>query len=238
MSRLPWIVSVSLLSLILTSCDRKPQAKAPSVQPSPQTFSQPMVAPSTKPLPSVKIPGMIQTSDRKTPPLAVATSSTRDPFAAAAVPTQLQTRMQPVQNPVQQPAPQEIVTQPIVDLAPSPTPAVALKAPLLPQSQPISALPSLPVGTLPGAPPPISRTNLAEAIDVTGVVEIGGKLTAIVQEPNSGSRYVKVGDRLSNGQVIVKRINMSVGGEPSIVLQQNGVEFTKGVGSSNVARSL
>lgn len=241
-----WIVSVSVLSIFLTSCNQPKKAKTPENQPtaqsSAQTFAQPMVAASTAPMPSVKVPGMIQTTDNKTTPPPTTDDSTRDPFAAAAVPSEFQTTIlptqpatQPAAQPVQPSAPQRIATRPIANLSPLPRPTAALKTPILPQ-QPLSTLPSLPVAPLPMAPP-VSRTNLAEAIEVTGIVQIAGRYTAIIQEPNGGARYVRVGDKLANGQVIVKRINMNAGEEPSIVLQQNGIKLTRTVGS-NVARAL
>jgi hypothetical protein len=121
---------------------------------------------------------------------------------------------------VPQPVPAQITTQPIANL-PQPIPVAA------------QTLPSLSVAPTPTTIPvnTPSPTHLAEAIDITGIMQVAGKFTAIVQEPNGGARYVTIGDVLANGQVIVKRINIK-GGEPSIVLQQNGIELIKTVGKS------
>jgi hypothetical protein len=63
-------------------------------------------------------------------------------------------------------------------------------------------------------------------------MQVGGTWTIIVKEPGSPtSRYVRTGEYLANGQVLVKRI--IAGADPVVVLQQNGVELTKVVGSSN-----
>jgi hypothetical protein len=118
---------------------------------------------------------------------------------------------------------------PVVAANPSttviPLPPVTI-APPLPVVQP--ALPNgLPV--LP-APPPPSPTQLAEAIEISGVLQVGGKTNIIVNVPNEGtSRSVQVGDSLANGQVRVKRVELGL--EPIVVLEQNGKEVTRSVGS-------
>jgi hypothetical protein len=65
---------------------------------------------------------------------------------------------------------------------------------------------------------------------------VGNEPQAIVKAPNEvTSRYVKVGQRLSNGQVLVKRIEMGEGSEPIVVLEENGVEVSKLVGERPAA---
>ncbi len=80
------------------------------------------------------------------------------------------------------------------------------------------------------APPP--QPDVARAVQVLGVVQIGNTAHAIVQAPNEPtSRYVQVGQRLSNGQVLVKRIEMNRGAEePVVVLEQYGIEVPTAVG--------
>ncbi len=83
---------------------------------------------------------------------------------------------------------------------------------------------------LPQLPPPPQPT-LAQAVEVTGVIKIRGVVHAIVKAPNEPfSRYVKAGQYLSGGQVLVKRINMNAGPEPVVVLEQLGIEVSRGVG--------
>jgi hypothetical protein len=66
---------------------------------------------------------------------------------------------------------------------------------------------------------------------VTGVIQVGGSYQAIVKAPNEPtSRYIGVGQRLSNGQVLVKRIEINAGGDPVVVLEENGVEVGRTVG--------
>jgi len=83
----------------------------------------------------------------------------------------------------------------------------------------------------PAAVPPPPSTTLANEVEVSGIVYVGGIAQAIVKAPSEQtSRYVKVGQRLSDGQVLVKRIEMNSGSEPVVVLEQNGVEVPKSVG--------
>jgi hypothetical protein len=98
-------------------------------------------------------------------------------------------------------------------------------------------IPSPPSGTLPNnnlqpAPPPaIPEPELARNVTVMGVIQIGEQAQAIVQVPSEPtSRYVQVGQSLSNGQVLVKRIELNAGAEPLVVLEQYGVEVSKAVG--------
>jgi hypothetical protein len=108
--------------------------------------------------------------------------------------------------------------------APSPTP-VNLPAPV--KEPPTKQIPS-PIASLPPMPDPA----LAKAVEVTGVVVVAGVPQAIVQAPNeASSRYVQAGQRLSNGQVLVKRIEMHGSSDPVVILEQNGVEVSKTVGS-------
>jgi hypothetical protein len=78
--------------------------------------------------------------------------------------------------------------------------------------------------------PKLPEPTQAKGIEVTGVVEVGGVPTAIVNVPNEPSRYVREGQRLSNGQVLVKRIEMNRGPEPVVILEQYGIEVARRVG--------
>jgi len=87
----------------------------------------------------------------------------------------------------------------------------------------------------PVSPPPPQEPDLASNVAVTGVIQIGNETQAIVQVPNEGtSRYVRVGQRLSNGQVLVKRIEMNEGSEPIVILEQYGIEVARAVGDKPV----
>ncbi|MBA2748224.1 MAG: hypothetical protein H0U45_05685 [Tatlockia sp.] len=101
----------------------------------------------------------------------------------------------------------------------------------------IQSIPFPPNATLPNnnleptLPPAPADTTLANGVTVMGVIQIGEQTQAIVQVPNEAtSRYVQVGQRLSNGQVLVKRIELNAGAEPLVILEQYGVEVSKAVG--------
>ncbi|MCY7324046.1 MAG: hypothetical protein LH660_20160 [Phormidesmis sp. CAN_BIN36] len=79
--------------------------------------------------------------------------------------------------------------------------------------------------------PPLPEPTLARAVEVSGVVVVGGVAEAIVKAPNEAtSRYVRAGQRLSNGQILVKRIEVNGGSDPVVILEQNGVEVSRAVG--------
>lgn len=81
--------------------------------------------------------------------------------------------------------------------------------------------------------PPLPDSSLARGIQITGVVVVAGVPQVIVQAPNEAtSRYVQVGQRIANGQVLVKRVEMNSGSEPIVILEQNGVEVSRSIGGS------
>lgn len=85
--------------------------------------------------------------------------------------------------------------------------------------------------------PPRPQPNEARAVSVTGVVQVGGEPYAIVKAPDEPtSRYVKAGQRLSNGKILVRQINVN-GAEPSVVLEQYGIEVVRAVGEGGATAS-
>lgn len=104
---------------------------------------------------------------------------------------------------------------------------------LLPQ--PIPVLPDIPrlPRALPAALPP--QPELARAVNVSGVVQIGSAVYAIVDAPDEpSSRYVQVGQRLSNGEILVRRIDFN-GSDSSVILEQAGMQVVRRVGDVPVA---
>ncbi|MDI9640226.1 hypothetical protein QM565_31450 [Geitlerinema splendidum] len=81
-----------------------------------------------------------------------------------------------------------------------------------------------------------SLTSRANAVQVTGVMQYGNSFTAIVKAPDEKSdRYVVPGEFLSNGQIMVKRIEITAGGEPVVILEENGIETIRPVGTPKLA---
>ena len=86
-------------------------------------------------------------------------------------------------------------------------------------------------------PPPPPSTDIATGTEVSGVVKVGNETQVIVKVPNEPtSRYVKIGQRLSNGQVLVKRVDLKEGADPIVILEENGVEVAKAVGEKPPSR--
>jgi len=101
-----------------------------------------------------------------------------------------------------------------------------------PSSSPgsLAPIPEL-VPSQPVAPPP-PQPELARAVAVSGVVQLGNVPYAIVNAPNeSHPRYVRAGQRLANGEVLVKRIEMRPNADPVVVFEQFGVEVATVVGT-------
>lgn len=104
-------------------------------------------------------------------------------------------------------------------------------------------------GAAPGAPgtgqpatppslaplPELPQPALAEAVQVSGVMTIGSENFAVVQT-SAGSQYVRVGQRVSNGRVLIKRIDLR-GSEPTVVLEENGIEVSRPVSAPVQASS-
>lgn len=92
----------------------------------------------------------------------------------------------------------------------------------------------VPNPTLVSVLPPTERPELARAILVTGIVQIGREPQAIIKVPDEPtSRYVQAGQRLVNG-VLVKRIEMNQGSNPVVILEQYGIEVARMVGEAPV----
>ncbi len=102
------------------------------------------------------------------------------------------------------------------------TPPVLPK--VLPQVIPNQSL----VSVLP--PPP--QPELAKAVLVSGVVLVGKEPQAIIKVPNEpASRYVQAGQQLASG-LLIKRIEMNEGSDPTVILEQYGIEVAKMVGEA------
>jgi hypothetical protein len=84
-----------------------------------------------------------------------------------------------------------------------------------------------------------NSTKLARSIGVSGVIEVDGRTQVIVKLPNeSFSRYVDVGSRISDGKIMVKRVEGEQTLSPIIVLEESGIEITRRVGDTNDAAAI
>lgn len=76
--------------------------------------------------------------------------------------------------------------------------------------------------------PPIPQPVIAPGVAVSGIIQLGGTPYAIVRSGGEPERYVKVGDRIGNGSVRVKRIE-TLAYEPRVIFEENGIEVAKTV---------
>ncbi|MGB3638773.1 MAG: hypothetical protein WBA39_14540 [Rivularia sp. (in: cyanobacteria)] len=110
---------------------------------------------------------------------------------------------------------------------------VPAKIPVLPQTMPGVVPPPELAPVLP--PPP--QPKLAQAVLVSGVVQVGNRPQAIIKVPTEPtSRYVQAGQRLASG-LVVKRIEMNEGSEPIVILEQYGIEVARMVGEAPMGAS-
>lgn len=92
-------------------------------------------------------------------------------------------------------------------------------------------------GSTPFVPqlPVLPEPTLARMVQVSGILDVdGAEPRAILKAPNEPtSRYVSPGERLSNGLILVKRIEISGPGGPVVVLEESGVEVIRRIGESS-----
>ncbi|MBD2328895.1 hypothetical protein [Alkalinema sp. FACHB-956] len=224
----------------------------------PQSFPAPIVTgknnqpklPEAPVLATVPVPGLMKSTKAETRVTQAAMANKRDPFATL-LPSQTVINLPPGSlRSIPSKAGQPSKTTPaaksgtVARKSNSRLPQIALKplpTPRAMQPIPSAALPPLAVNPLsaplsapmsaPVAPP--SLTELAENVEITGVVQVGDRIMAIAKAPNEvTSRYVQQGDYLSGGQVLLKEIRMQGQGEPIVILQQNGRQVIKSIGST------
>ncbi|HEY9599355.1 MAG TPA: hypothetical protein V6D33_16955 [Cyanophyceae cyanobacterium] len=229
-----------------------PVASAPPPQPAPKAtppFANPLATPQQQPFNTVPISGL----QRTPPPDARVRQTSKgrtDPFAA--VPVQPEVTVSPNPNAGRVPGePRPIPNIPqLPPLRSSPprgrtTPNTQQRPSIPNVVSPSASGSNRPGGgtgsnnPLPPPPPPfipqlpqLPEPTVAQGIAVTGVVQVAGIPRAIVKVPNEPSRSVSVGDRLANGQVLVKRIEMNRGPTPVVILEQYGVEIARRVGET------
>lgn len=227
-SRGTLVVCVGALTFWMSGCTVGEETVVTEATPSPgatpaQSFAKPTVpakdAPKGKP--GNKIAGLLQSTnpEERARQVQRGITSGKDPFSS--VPPLVSFKVPVVNREGSSPVPtssQPPATQPQTQERP-----IAAQPRTTPKPEPKSPIKSL---------PPLPDPTLAKAVQVTGVIVVGGVPQAIVQAPNEAtSRYVQVGQRISNGQVLVKRIEMNSGSDPIVILEQNGVEVARAVGS-------
>jgi hypothetical protein len=93
----------------------------------------------------------------------------------------------------------------------------------------------IPQVTIKPVEPP--STVEASAVQVSGILDIGGSKYAIVNAPGEPtSRPISLGQTFAGGKVLFKRIQ-DAGGNTFVILEQNGVEVTRPVGKQAIAEA-
>lgn len=91
-----------------------------------------------------------------------------------------------------------------------------------------------PVPQVPQTPPP-PTADTAEAIEVSGVLQIGNEIQVILRVPNAvNSQYVRLGQNVAGGRVVVRRVENLATGSPVVILEENGIEVARAVGEPPV----
>jgi len=110
---------------------------------------------------------------------------------------------------------------PVVNWSPVPTPLPAI---------PIASTPIM-VQDLPSFETAVAPRHPVDAIELSGVVQVGDRVGVIVRETSGAtSRHLFVGDSLANGQIRVKSIDLSAQ-EPLVILEYQGEEYPRMIGS-------
>lgn len=213
------IASTAFLLSVAAGCTSRPaNVSTPEVSlenaVAPPAIQQPLTSTALKPVP---VPNLIPATAAPERLPEVVTNRP-DPFAPLLMAPTSITRAA-VQTPPIAPS--------VIPLPASSAPATAtVSVPrTFPAFQPPASV-TAPTSAIPAVPP----ISAAQAIEVSGVVQAGNTTSIIIKAPDERtSRYVSVGDRLSNGRVLVKRVEM--GAEPVVILEQDGAEVIKAIGS-------
>jgi hypothetical protein len=106
--------------------------------------------------------------------------------------------------------------------------ARATSSPAIPTLNRSKPIPSVPIEE--PAPPP--EATLAKEVVISGLIKVNGETKIIVTAPGeTSSRYVGEGQYLSNGQILVKRIDADRQ-TPLVILEESGIEVSKAVGET------
>lgn len=222
-------VTLILLSMGIASCGGaegdEPEAEKTSETPTEQAF--PDASPEIPSPPAAKV-----VLTRPTNPderLRVVKSGRSDPFAEivpAVVPNTSSPRTAPSQS---RPSSTVNVPKATTPQASSTPKSSSSSTPSIPSTKPSTTPGKIVLPTLP-------KPEVAQGVKVTGVINLGGRPKAILKAPGEKStRTVGVGERIANGQVLVKSINLSNPAAPVVVLEQSGMKVRVSVGQEPIA---
>ncbi len=218
MEKVSDMIWVGILAVLMGGCglldggDRKlDAASSPALAPkkaAAKSEPEPEPEETVEPLPSA--PDLIQSTnaEQRIREIEQSEGQQRDPFNVVSLPPIVELPEAPptTRNPGEEVPPR---LEPII-------------FPTLPQMEPLP-----PIGKLSIAP---AKAEIATAVTVSGVMELGGERSAIVTAPDEPNRLVKVGDRFASGAVLVKRIEISRFDKPVVIIEENGYEVARELG--------
>ncbi|MBO3460809.1 hypothetical protein G7B40_022160 [Aetokthonos hydrillicola Thurmond2011] len=257
MGRNSKIVVAAILALAIVGCssEGEQQSSNPTLTNTPTTikkgatlpFNNPVVPAKKTPSSTVGSAGLIQPTN-PTERIGVVSKGRADPFAQIIGPYPLsianttvveKTKNLPTPRVVEKRQINKTVAiSPAIKISKTKSPLTRVKPklnlrtnltrPVLPKVLPQV----IPNQTLVSVLPPPPQPELAKAVLVTGVVLVGQEPQAIIKVPTEPtSRYVQAGQRLASG-LLIKRIEMNEGSEPTVILEQYGIEVAKMVGEA------
>lgn len=199
-------------------------------------------------LPPGRLPPEIVPATGDAQRLPVIEPGRRDPFASlptrpflvqqaatssAAVPSFPSRPAEPSPQPAAVPSsPQAVSPVPIASQLPA-APVASAPPRVVPQPVPTIPVATAPELAQPSVPESVSVASSLPAspsFEFSGVVQMGDRVNIIVEEP-SGSRYVQVGERVGNGQFVIKSVDFNQGATPAVILERGGTETVHWVGS-------
>ncbi|MGK7930018.1 MAG: hypothetical protein AB4041_01100 [Microcystaceae cyanobacterium] len=234
--KLTSVMLVLLLSLLAASCNREEEQATNDEQPK----NEETASDNAEDSPSADS----QTDNQGTPPAQpFAPKPSTGSVATLIPPTTVQQRRQeitagrsdpyapfPAKVEVERPEPIEPEVE-LEDDAPQDDGVVSSNEPNDPANPTVPNPPNfVPV---PDVPPPIPVPEEAEAVMVSGILQLGGTPVAILTAPGDpGIRHVRQGATIAGGRVTVKSINVS-GRDGFVILEQYGQQVTRMVGGSS-----
>lgn len=239
-----WLVSITAVVALASGCARQTASNRPDNAPE-------VASPSSNPQQNVNETEVAASPLLEEPVVASAPQSTHPLPVPNLIPPTVPTERAPQADTGRSDPFATLVVPPTISIRPSnpatvPGPPASSPANPSVSTVPVSPLPSLPSQPAPDAnqlpsisvlPPAAPPRPLSETIEISGVVEVGGRTSVIVQVPDEHtSRYVHVGDYLGNGEVLVKRVEMGM--DPVVILEENGIEVTRYIGNGSSISGL
>ena len=214
-----WLtVFLLTLTLLISSCgnDSSTQTETPKETPKAQTTPNP-----NPPEPDPSSTNENKEAEKKDSPVASGLIPSIDPDDRLDVVKVRQGRNDPF-SPIKVNTKIEAAPSNII---PPPNPTGQIPLPITNNNSDVNSSPD---GSTENPENVIPQPDLANEVEVTGIIELGNQIQVIVNAPQEPfSRYVEPGQFLSNGQVLVKRVETQIDGSKIVILEQFGQEVIK-----------